>query len=112
MSVLLPSSDKTTIAGVSQTAVLPVEVQPIVVKVDEEKFALVLQQTSVSLFSEDPKTTIVPTSDRATVVSAGDMAVLIEGQAVPDWVLRTKITVSSNAPTNPNVGDVWIKKPV
>jgi hypothetical protein len=30
--------------------------------------------------------------------------------AVPAWVLATKITVSNTAPANPRIGDVWIVK--
>lgn len=62
--------------------------------------------TELVLSEENTELTIEQEVELA--LSIEDIEVLAL-DAAPDWVWGTKITVSTAAPVNPRIGDVWIK---
>lgn len=44
----------------------------------------------------------------AEVLIDDDSIEILAIEAAPDWVWNTKVTVSSTAPTNPKIGDLWV----
>jgi hypothetical protein len=64
----------------------------------------------------EDSTELVFLDDSTELAIEGNLELLIDDdsieilalEAAPDWVWNTKVTVSSTAPSNPRIGDLWV----
>lgn len=81
-----------------------------------DTFELVITSNPLEVVFEDGTELVIDFDTQEIVLVDADAEVLIQSDdlevlaldAAPKWVYDTKVTVSSTAPANPSIGDLWV----
>lgn len=93
------------IVSETEIIVVPLVEQPLTVISNIEDITVIAASENVSVLSLQESTTVISQDLKTTVVPLQDQITIIANPVSSG----TKVTISSIAPSSPNIGDIWVQ---
>lgn len=93
------------IVSETEIIVVPLVEQPLTVISNIEDITVIAASENVSVLSLQESTTVISQDLKTTVVPLQDQITIIANPVSSG----SKVTISSSAPSSPNIGDIWVQ---